>query len=352
MPLKIKPRGKAKTLWIVGSLLGERIRESTRTSDRRTAEALLIKVAKKIQDRAVNGPSSTYTFAEAVEFYCRRMDPKPKQAYYIQRLLEYWGEWRCQDITQDAVIDYEKIRCPNKVTAGTLKRAIYGPMSAILNLAADNNLCPRVKLIKPKVDPKRVLPAPEEHIQALLDCSMPAWLRSVVLILTFHGIRPSDLKRLRWEHVSWSNNIITFIQTKNGNPHSVRMHPEVREAMLAHFTSCGAFEGRSDPVFPKLQVPEPAMNINQYLRTICKNNGLMFYSTHKIGRHAFATRLLNSGARLKDVQEGGGWADIEVLNDRYGHLEKSHVDEIVAAARIKTDTSPDLVSNRQTKSAA
>jgi integrase len=309
------------------------VRESTRTSDRRTAEALLIKVTQKIQDRAIHGTASTFTFAEAVEFYCRRKDPKPKQAYYIQRLLTYWGEWRCGDITQDAVIKYEKIRCPGKVSTGTLKRAIYGPMAAILNLAADNNLCPRVTLKKPKVDPKQVQAAPEDHIQALLDCPMPIWLQAVILILTFHGIRPSDLKRLRWGHISWSENVITFIKTKNGKPHSVRMHPEVREAMLDLFAEC-QFGDRSDPVFAKLQVPEPAMNINQYLRTLCKNNGLTYYSTHKIGRHAFATRLLLSGARLKDVQEGGGWKDIDVLNERYGHLEKSHVDDIVASAKL------------------
>jgi integrase len=334
MPLKLKTRGKNKTLWLTGTLLGERIRESTRTSDRRIAEAILVKRMKEIEEQAVHGPVAAFTFAEAMEFYVRRANPKPKQAWYLNKLLDYWGKWRCQDITPHALLEYEKVRHKGKVCNNTLKRAIYGPMCAVLKMAAENRLCPPVLLPKPKGEKKIVQPAPEAHISTLLACRMHQWLRACILIMTYHGVRPSDLKRLRWEHVSFSNGTMLLIHTKNGRSQMVRMHPEVQDAMQIHLAQVVPFGGKPSPVFPKLQVPEPAMNLNQYIRTVCKQNALPYYSTHKLGRHAFASRLLMSGHTLKDVQEGGNWASISVVADLYGHLERSHVDQIVTQMKI------------------
>jgi integrase len=164
---------------------------------------------KDIEQRAIYGTSASFTFAEAMEFYVRRTNPKPKQAWYLTKLLNYWGKWRCQDITPKALMDYEKIRHPERVTNSTLRRSIYGPMNAILKMAAENRLCPPVLLPKPKQEKNRVAAAPESHLQALLACEMDNWLRAVVLTMTLHGTRPSDLKRLKWRDVSFSSNVIT-----------------------------------------------------------------------------------------------------------------------------------------------
>ena len=55
-------------------------------------------------------------------------------------------------------------------------------------------------------------------------------------------------------------------------------------------------------------------------------------SPSKIGRHAFAARLLDQGETSKVVMEAGGWKSAPLFNETYGHLERSHVDQIVAAA--------------------
>jgi site-specific recombinase XerD len=57
-------------------------------------------------------------------------------------------------------------------------------------------------------------------------------------------------------------------------------------------------------------------------------------TSHKIGRHAFAARLLRQGKTLKEVQEAGGWSkkSYRLLAEIYGQLEQSAVDASVRSA--------------------
>lgn len=344
MSLTLK-RKKGKNFWIIGTVCGERIRESTRTSDRRLAEAKLIKRMDEIRYQAIHGRASSYTFAEAMEFYISRANPSPKQAWFLGKLLAYWGQWRCQDITTAALIEYEKVRHSGGVKNATLRRSIYGPMTAVLNMAAKNGLCQPVLFAKPKATRTKVAAAPEDYLCKLLDCEMENWLRCVVLTMTLHGTRPSDLKRLRWKDVSFSNSVITFGKTKNGEAHAPLMHSDVRSALLAYFAEVQWWKGDKIFVFPQIQGNEPATTINVYLKSLCKKNGLPFYSTHKIGRHAFAERILNDSHTLKEVQQAGNWASIQVVAELYGHLERSKVDKIVTGMKIgrnQTQTSEAL----------
>ena len=50
------------------------------------------------------------------------------------------------------------------------------------------------------------------------------------------------------------------------------------------------------------------------------------------GRHACAARLLAQGKALKLAQEAGGWAQIQVVSESYGHLEQQAIDDAVRGA--------------------
>jgi site-specific recombinase XerD len=50
--------------------------------------------------------------------------------------------------------------------------------------------------------------------------------------------------------------------------------------------------------------------------------GMPYHGPHAIGRHSFATRMLRAGYSLHHVKESGGWATIEMVSQRYGHLAK------------------------------
>jgi site-specific recombinase XerD len=78
-----------------------------------------------------------------------------------------------------------------------------------------------------------------------------------------------------------------------------------------------------------------SQGFNKALRRACEAAGLPYLSGHKIGRHAFAARLLAAGHSLKVVKEAGGWASMKVLEENYGHLELSQVHEAMRAVSRK-----------------
>jgi hypothetical protein len=64
--------------------------------------------------------------------------------------------------------------------------------------------------------------------------------------------------------------------------------------------------------------------------------GLPVMTSHQIGRHAFAARLLRQRKTLKEVQEAGGWSvgSMPMLAATYAHLEMSAVEQAVLGADV------------------
>ena len=65
-------------------------------------------------------------------------------------------------------------------------------------------------------------------------------------------------------------------------------------------------------------------------------------------------RLLESGGSLKEAQEAGGWASIQIVADTYGHLEEQAVFQTVlgkaaAVAPLLTGTPLTHTANGQNR---
>lgn len=65
------------------------------------------------------------------------------------------------------------------------------------------------------------------------------------------------------------------------------------------------------------------------LRKVCEAAGVPYMKPHSIGRHSFAARLLRDGQSLQLVALAGRWKSIAVVAANYGHMEKSHVHEVM-----------------------
>ena len=174
---------------------------------------------------------------------------------------------------------------------------------------------------RPK-QPKRksVRYAKDDHIAKLLPkCSQR--LKAAVLLITFSAARASEACRLKEEDVDWVDGSAVLHETKNGDPRRVQLPPSVLEALIP-------LRGTKGPLFGF----KTRYSLNQAIERASKRAGVPYLSSHKIGRHAFAARLLDQGETSKVVMEAGGWKSAPLFNETYGHLERSHVDQIVAAA--------------------
>lgn len=123
--------------------------------------------------------------------------------------------------------------------------------------------------------------------------------------------------------VDWDGQTVIFRRTKSGKPRTVPLAPLVYDALLP-------LRGRKGPLLGFKQ----RYSLNQAIARACRRAGLPVMTSHKIGRHAFAARLLKQGKTLKEVQEAGGWSpkSLSMIGETYGHLERKAVDAAIRSA--------------------
>jgi site-specific recombinase XerD len=85
---------------------------------------------------------------------------------------------------------------------------------------------------------------------------------------------------------------------------------------------------------------ETRWGVPQLIKRARKRAGLEHYRPHQVGRHAFATRLLNAGASTSAVKQAGGWkSESRAFDEYYGHLAREVTDRTVAAMKLSPPNS-------------
>lgn len=313
--LKIERRGKKGIFQIIGKLRGRRIHQSTGTDSEPHAEAARIQLEKQILDEDIYGKQVTALFAEAVETYL----DSGGDTRFIGPLNEHFGRWRMSDISQVEVLKFAKKQHP-RATPETIDRQVFTPLIAVWHAGHEAGHCGPHDFRRPKKSEREpVTYAKDDHLAQLLPaCS--GRLRAALLFISFTGARASECCGVEGPDVDWEERTALLRKTKNGKPRTVVLPLIVYKAMLP-------LRGAVGPLFGFAQ----RWSLNQALERACKRAGLPVMTSHKLGRHAFAARLLKKGRTLKEVQEAGGWSpdSMALLAKTYGHLERSALDKMV-----------------------
>lgn len=320
MPLKLIKRGGSPHFHITGTASGYRYRFSAQTDCRATAEALRLKTEREAAERRAHGDAAVSTFAACAIHYIRAGG----EARYLEPLVKRWGEWRVAQITPAEIARAAHELYPGRTTAWHV-RAVYTPTNAVLAKADAAGLCTWRHVKPPPVKRPPIRHASDTHIAALLPHCNPR-LAALVLFLTLTGARISEACRLEWAHVDFDRGEALLEITKNGRSRRVALAPAALDALRR------LAEGRpaAGPVFG---YSDRSAARNAILRA-SKRAGVEYLSSHKLGRHAFAARLLRSGHSLPVVTAAGGWASSSMVSQVYGHLEQSHVDDAVRTAAL------------------
>jgi integrase len=140
---------------------------------------------------------------------------------------------------------------------------------------------------------------------------------AVLLLAGRYGLRPSDIRQLRLEHVDWRHGRIALRQSKTGQVLSLPLLPDVAEA-LSGYLRYGRPKADSRYVFVRHRAPfepfVPANNLSTIMRAALARAGL----GHRCGRrglsllrHSLATRLLAAGQPLKAIGDILGHAHLD-----------------------------------------
>lgn len=301
--LRLKRYPKRSPYWYVrGTVRGQRIDESTSTTDKAQAEAYRVKIERELWERGALGREPPAGFGRAVNAY---LDSRG-EARFIGPLLDYFAAKPISEIGQAEIDACARALYPDR-KASTLNRQVYGPMIAILRHAADAGLpgasLKRIKM--PKVQKVVAKWGTDETVSAILPHCSPG-LRALVLVMTYTGLRISEVLRLTPMDFQLRPGSVMIGRTKNGEPAMVPIPPQATEALQAAGWS---FEYTTRE------------GVNKALKRAARLAGVPYLTSHQIGRHTFAARLLSAGYDLKTVKEAGRWKKLQIVDEIYGHLE-------------------------------
>ncbi len=313
----VRRRDAAKGTWrIRGTVGGVRYDESTGTDSRAHAEAILAKRQREILDRHTWGAERTTTFAEAVTSYLTAGG----EARFLEPLVRAFGPRRMADIAQPDV-DALVAKLHPVATPETISRQIYTPLIAVFRHAHRPGTGPAPAFQRPKLARRAEVRFPTDDEINRIAAVASDRLRAAIVVLTVTGARASELCRIESRDIDWRLGNVILRETKNGDP---RRAPIDGTALAL----LGPLRDTAGPLFGLVS----RFSLNQALRRACQRAGVNVYTSHEIGRHAFAARLLANGHTILDVQRAGGWRDYKVVATTYGHLEQSHVDDVMRAA--------------------
>lgn len=166
----------------------------------------------------------------------------------------------------------------------------------------------------------------EEAARLLAEC--PSWVRAIVLAALHTGARQGELLALCWEDVDLDRGLLTFRETKNGEPRTVKASETLRAVLKGLRGSKERFAGGK--VF-RNHGGEPihrdglTWSFRRAVR-LAKLDGFRFHDL----RHSAASFMVQAGVPLNTVREVLGHRSLG-MTLRYAHLAPTHQAEAVAA---------------------
>jgi integrase len=315
MPLKLYKRGK---IWHYrGTVAGRRIRGSAKTSDQAIASRAAAEIEAREWKCNFDGPQSVLTFSQAALLY--RGAGKPTR--FLERIEDYWKDTLIKDIKPSGIRQMALTLYP-KDTNATRNRAAIVPCQAIINHAADSELCPHIRVKRFKVA-KKIRPAfTLEWVDAFCKHA-PPHIGGLVLFMFSTGARISEALSVQWEHVDLRARTALIPKSKISEQRLVHLPPR----MVAALANLERVPNR--PVF----FYRKRGDLHNKWDAVIEAAGIKRMTAHS-GRHGFATTALQK-LDPKTAAWLGGWKSIRQFMETYAHaIEDITLNEVVFGTEL------------------
>lgn len=327
MPLKVKKRGE---IWhYSGTIAGRRLRGSTGTAHKETAERIAAEIETKQWKRNHDGPQAVLTFAQAALLY----RAAGKATRFLERVEDHWKDTLVKDITKGAIRQSAIVLYPTAAGA-TRNRQVIVPTQAIINHAAESDLCPHIRVKRFKTETEIKIPATLEWTEAFRKAA-PAHLGSLALFMFLTGARITEALNVRWDDIDMEARTVLIRQSKLGNQRRAHL-PQPLVVALANLGGKRPFKyaDRSGCIKPWYKAVERA--------------GIAPLSPHSC-RHGFATALLRKGVDPLTVAKLGGWKSARHVFETYGHAnEDKTLTDLISVTPAPHDAASNVRKPRKT----
>ncbi len=231
-----------------------------------------------------------------------------KPTRFLDRVEDYWRDTPVRDVTAGA-IRQAAIRLYPTATAATRNRHVIVPTQAIINHAAEQELCPPIKVRRFQVEKREKKPVNRQWVETFMDYALPN-MAALCLFMYATGARITEAVSLKWADVDLSDATALIRQTKVSAERTAHLPPPLVAAMAL----IGGNRNPTDKVFgySSRDTAKPTW------KAVVRRSGLPYRSFHAC-RHGFATDMLRAGVDPMTVAKSGGWSDVGQLWKTYGH---------------------------------
>lgn len=301
-----KKRPGKSPYWVLrGTIKGRRVEVSRKwTTAAEARRAIPDVLAEYTSDQIGEGG---LTFRQAKKLY---LEDCPG-ARFIDKLDRFFGDCLVKDITNAEMRRAANSLYP-KAAPATIRRQLYTPMKAILNHAAEDDLCAAPRLKSPSGGSKRTeffLPDQADDLITALMTEANMFLPPLVTFLFGQGCRMGEALTLDGTDVSLVNRMAVLRSTKNGEERRVTLIPRVVAALSTLPTI-----GVPGPVFRRLdgypfrsgkdnggQIKKPFTRAVEAIGLDASR-----YTPH-VCRHSWATWFYAQTKDVRRLQDEGGW---------------------------------------------
>lgn len=244
------------------------------------------------------------------------------ERYHLPGLIESFGKLELGKITAEAVqVWWSQLRRQRRAPATCNKLLIR--LKHILSRAVEwryLSQSPAEYLKRAPETRGRVRFFSNAQRTQLIEKANPS-LKLYLLAASYTGGRRRSLLELREKDIDWEEGLITFRATKNGEDHTLPLHPALRVVLEPRRTGQGEAY-----ILPRYQ---PAA-LSRAFKRLARRLGLEDYRFHDT-RHDVASRLAQAGANQRVIMDVLGHKDPRA-SIRYTHLTHAAVAGAMKAA--------------------
>ena len=305
-----------KTWYIdIGSSKG-RVRRSTRTTDKREAQAFHERVARELWRQDQLGEAPKVTWLEACRKWREERNPGLPDRYRIGAL----------GVTADTLLPLSTSSISEALT-GASPSSWNRCLSIVKVIHSVSGLqCPSVEKKSAPSGRTRWLDEAEwKRLQKKLLVESPL-LEQAARFTLATGLRENNVLELEWKQVDIKRRtaFLHADQVKNREALGVRLN----EAALAVLSERKGIDRKwvfGNPDYPLTKAS------NKAWYAALRKAKLVGFRWHDL-RHTWASWHVMSGTRIEELQKLGGWKSLSMVM-RYAHLATDHLAE--AAERVK-----------------
>ena len=290
-------------------------------------------------------PLKSVRFEQAIERYLKyaadNRSSYRTEKYHREQLIAHFGEIPLRAINLELCEKYKRKRLKAGVSRATINRELT-TLKSILKYASKSGWAPKglgrhaelFSGVESKLKRAVTLDELNKLLQACDSLEIRLWapyLRDLVIVLAYSGLRPGEAIRLRWADVNLVEGSISVRKSKSAaGLRPVPMHSLVRTALQnLHGTV------KSEWVFPSpKKAGEHIRDFGKAFDKAVKLSGIPRISPYFL-RHTFLTWMDESGCRRSILKEIGGHS-----RDRHTdvYLHPDWKEKLAAIGRLPAPT--------------